>query len=125
MIHFIIPDSVTISKGAKTVASYLHVYFLLFGLGETEAHLHADNCVEQIKNHVILYYLAWRVIMGLAKEISNSSLPQGHTKFSADWGFGIAKTNTKQRNVVTIKKLSEMIESSSFVNKSFNKSNKK
>ena len=57
--------------------------------------------------------------MGLPKEITYSFLSQGHTKFSGDWGFGIAKNKYKTANVATIKELSEMNESSSFVNKSF------
>ena len=36
MIHFLIPESVNAGKGANAVCSYLHIFFLLFGLGETD-----------------------------------------------------------------------------------------
>ena len=45
-------------KGANTVISLLHFFFENYGLGETEVHLHADNCCGQNKTkYALIQYL--------------------------------------------------------------------
>ena len=39
----------------------------------------------------MMYYLMWRVLTGLHKEVKISFLPVGHTKFAPDWCFGLLK----------------------------------
>ena len=39
-----------VSKGSNAVISYIHHFFMTFGLGERRVHLHCDNCSGQNKN---------------------------------------------------------------------------
>ena len=69
-VNFLIDEAHLISKGANAVVSYLHYFFQNFGLGETDVHLHCDNCSGQNKNRIVLQYCAWRVAVGLHKSIT-------------------------------------------------------
>lgn len=91
--NFLIPESVSISKGANSIVSYLHFFLENHGCGETHLLLHADNCVSQNKNNIMIGYLEWRVLKGFNDSITLSFLPVGHTKFSCDWAFGLLKKN--------------------------------
>src|SRR6218665_3493125 len=53
-VNYIIDEAHLISKGSHAVVSYLHHFFESFGLGETDAQLHCDNCSGQNKNPVVL-----------------------------------------------------------------------
>lgn len=53
------------SHGSNTVASLLHHYVEVHGLGEKERFLHADNCAGQNKNRTVVANLAWGVLTGL------------------------------------------------------------
>jgi len=79
-VNFLIDEAHLISKGANAVVSYLHYFFQNFGLGETDVHLHCDNCSGQNKNRIVLWYCAWRVAIGLHNSI---------TKFSNFWAHQI------------------------------------
>lgn len=79
-VNFLIDEASDTGKGANTTISYVHYYFKHHGLGETNGHLHADNCLGQNKNNYFVWYLAWRVIMELHKNITYSFLIAGHTK---------------------------------------------
>ena len=46
-INYLIDEAVDVGKGANTVVSLLHHFFETHGLGESDVHLHADNCVGQ------------------------------------------------------------------------------
>ena len=59
-VNYLIDESVQIGKGANSVISYLHHFFDKHGLGETDVHVHADNCAGQNKNNYLLLYWAWR-----------------------------------------------------------------
>ena len=61
--------------------------------------LHADNCAGQNKNRFILFYLAWRVGMGLEDEITLHFLIAGHTKTNCDGSFGHIKRKLKSMDV--------------------------
>lgn len=91
--NFLIPESVQVSKGANAIVSYIHFYFTNHGIGEKNMHLHADNCVAQNKNNIVMGYLAWRILNNLNESITLSFLPVGHTKFSCDLAFGVFKKN--------------------------------
>lgn len=59
--NFLIPEAVDISKRANGVVSCLRHYLENYMYGETELAFHADNCVAQNKNNLVLAYFAWRV----------------------------------------------------------------
>ena len=49
-INYLIDEGMATSKGRDAVISYLHHFFLKFGLGEKDVNLHCDNCCGQNKN---------------------------------------------------------------------------
>lgn len=53
-MNYLIDEAVATGKGANTVVSLLHHFLANHGLGETDLSLHADNCVGQNKNNVVL-----------------------------------------------------------------------
>ena len=95
-INFLVDESVLTGKGANSTISLVHYYFGKFGLGETDAYIHTDNCSGQNKNNYFLWYYAWRTIVGLHWSILYSFLVAGHTKFSPDWCFGLAKQASRK-----------------------------
>ncbi len=53
-----IKEEESIGKGANAVISFVHNYFTLYGIGETNLIIHADNCAGQNKNNAMIMYLA-------------------------------------------------------------------
>ena len=94
-VNYLIDEAATVGKGANSTISYVHHYFAQHGVGETDVHLHADNCTGQNKNNYFLWYLAWRIETGLHRSIKYSFLLVGHTKFGPDRGFGMIKKSYK------------------------------
>ena len=94
----------------------LHHFFEHHGIGETIAHLHADNCSGQNKNKYMMQYLMWRTMAGLHDEVTISFLPVGHTKFAPDWCFGLAKQSFHRTKVNNLDDIANSVSSSSFVN---------
>lgn len=90
-VNFLIDEAVSCGKGANATISYMHYFFLNYGVGETDVHLNADNCAGQNKNNYFLWYYAWRTIKKLHSTILSSYLLPGHTKFAPDWCFGLSK----------------------------------
>ncbi|KAH3749692.1 hypothetical protein DPMN_184198 [Dreissena polymorpha] len=43
-------------------------------------------------NYIVIWYLLWRVLVGLHRNITLSFMLVGHTKFTPDWHFGILKS---------------------------------
>ncbi|KAK3793456.1 hypothetical protein RRG08_061423 [Elysia crispata] len=117
-VNFLLDESWDYGKGANTVISMLHYFFEHYGLGETEVHLHADNCCGQNKNNAMIQYLLWRVLTGKHKKITLSFLLAGHTKFSCDWGFGLIKCKFRKTVVNCLEDIVEVVDSSSVVNTS-------
>ena len=114
-VNFLIDEAVTAGKGANATISYVHYYFAHHGLGETDAHLNADNCAGQNKNNYFVWYLAWRVMMHLHDSILYSFLVAGHTKFSPDRCFGMIKKSYKATYVSSIYELARLVENSSSI----------
>ena len=95
-INYLIDESVSTGKGPNTIISYVHHYLQKYGLGATNLHVHADNCVGQNKNNPFLYYFVWRILTGRHQAIEYSFMEVGHTKFACDAGFGMIKKVTKR-----------------------------
>ena len=113
---YLIDEASDTGKGANTIVSLLHHFFQEHGLGETDVHLHADNCVGQNKNSTMLHYLLWRVMVGLHRSITLSFLIVGHTKFSPDWCFGLLKQCFRRTVVGCLDDLVQVINTSATVN---------
>lgn len=79
-VNYLIDETSDVGKGANTTISYVHHYFQNRGLGETQVHLHANNCLGQNKNNYFIWYLAWRTIMHLHESINYSFPIADHTK---------------------------------------------
>ena len=112
-VNYLIDEASDVGKGANTTISYLHHYFEIHGLGETRAHLHADNCSGQNKNNYFIWYLAWRMILQLHESINYSFLIAGHTKFGPDRSFGIIKRAYKVNFISSLYEFADMVEASS------------
>ena len=107
-----------IGKGANVIISLVHHFFRTYGLGENVAHLHADNCSGQNKNHYMMYYLMWRVLTGQHQQITLSFLPVGHTKFFPDAGFGMLKRKFRVTNVGCLNDIATVVQKSATMNHS-------
>ena len=115
-VNFLIDEAHLISKGANAVVSYLHYFFQNYGLGETDVHLHCDNCSGQNKNRIVLWYCAWRVATGLHRSISLNFLVAGHTKFAPDWCFGLVKQAFRRHVVSSLQEMASVVNGSAVVN---------
>lgn len=111
-VNYLIDESVFAGKGANAVISYLHHFFSNHGLGETDVHLHADNCSGQNKNKYLLWYWAWRTITGLHNSCTYSFLLVGHTKFACDWCFGLLKQKVRKTFISSLFDLANAVEES-------------
>ena len=116
-VNYLIDEAHMVSKGSNAVVSYLHHFFDTYGLGETDATLHCDNCAGQNKNNFVLWYCAWRVAVGLHKSISLNFLIPGHTKFAPDCFFGLLKQAFRRQAVSTLDELERVVEDSAVSNK--------
>ena len=115
-VTYLIDEGSDTRKGANTIVSLLHHFFQVHGLGESDIHLHADNCVGQNKNNTMLQYLLWHTNVGLHTKITLSFLIVGHTKFSPDWCFGLIKQRFRRTNVSSLDDIAMVVDQSANVN---------
>ena len=115
-VTYLIDEAFNVGKGANSIISMVHHFFGVHGLGETSAHLHADNCTGQNKNRFMMYYLMWRCLTGLHDEIKISFLIVGHTKFAPDWSFGLLKQCFRRTKIGDLDDIANCTSRSSFVN---------
>jgi hypothetical protein len=115
-ITYLIDEACDTRKGANTIVSLLHHFLQVHGLGESEVHLHADNCVGQNKNNTMLQYLLWRTIVGLHAKINLSFLIVGHTKFAPDCCFGLIKQRFRRTNVSSLDDIARVVDQSAKAN---------
>ena len=97
-VFFLTDEAEQIGKGAVAVVSQLHAFFHLHGLGEKQVTLQSDNCAGQNKNQTMMWYLAWRIIVGLHDRIELNFMLPGHTKFRPDAYFALLKKCYKRQN---------------------------
>ena len=74
-------------KGSNATVSMLHHFLENHGVGETHLQLHADNCVAQNKNNILMQYLMWRTMTDKNESVQISFMIVGHTKFVLDRFF--------------------------------------
>ena len=96
--------------------SMLHHFLSHHSFGETNLHLHADNCARQNKNRYVMAYLMWRVLTGLHREIRIFFLLVGHTKFGPDWCFGLFKRLYKRTVIISLNDIAQVAERSAQCN---------
>ena len=107
-VLYVIPESAAIGKGSNSVISFLHHCLENFSCGESEVHLHADNCCGQNKNRFMLNYSSWRVVRGYNENVKLSFLPVGHTKFKPDSRFGNFKGRWRRAQANCLKHVCEI-----------------
>ena len=115
-VNFLIDENVSTGKGADSTISYVHYFFERHGLGESNVHLHADNCGAQNKNNAFIWYYSWRTILDLHKSVKYSFMVAGHTKFAPDWCFGLLKKSTQRTFISSLYDIAQAVQESSNVN---------
>ena len=111
-VSYLIDEAQSCGKGANTIISMVHHYLENYTHGEESIALHADNCVGQNKNNAMVWYLAWRVKVGLNKSCELNFMLVGHTRFSPDRFFGLIKRKYRRTRVSSLKEIVEVVESS-------------
>ncbi|KAI9532047.1 hypothetical protein NQZ68_035384 [Dissostichus eleginoides] len=69
-VNYLIDEAHCSSKDSIAVISYLHHFFSQYGLGVKHVLLHCVNCSGQNKNRYLIWYIAWRFMVGLHATIS-------------------------------------------------------
>lgn len=95
----------------------MHHGLNIYGYGEKECLLHADNCEGQNKNKFVIAYLAWRVITGLHHQITYLMQVVGQTRCLIDTGFARAKKLFRRSDCDSMRELQQVFERSSSKNK--------
>ena len=54
-VNFLVDEAVLTGEGANSTISLVHYFLKNFGLGETNAYIHADNCAGQNKISLIKF----------------------------------------------------------------------
>ena len=60
-LNYLIDEADDVGKGANATISLVHHFLQNHGLMEKHLKLHADKCVGQNKNNMVIQYLVWRV----------------------------------------------------------------
>ena len=112
-MNYLIDEADDIGKGANATISLIHHYLHAHGLKERNLLLHADNCVGQNKNNMVVQYLAWRILAGLSETVELSFMLVGHTKFAPDRFFGLFKRLFRRSLVDTMTDVVRVVKESS------------
>ena len=73
-VNYLIDEASDTGKGSNTIISLLHHFFKVHGLGEREVHLHADNCIGQNKNNMMLQYFSGAQLLACMTRSHSPSL---------------------------------------------------
>jgi len=111
-VNYLIDEAQSCGKGANSIISMVHHFLENYSHGEGSISLHADNCVGQNKNNAMVWYLAWRVSVGLNKSCNLNFMLVGHTRFSPDCYFGLIKRKYRRTRVSSLKEIVEVVEHS-------------
>lgn len=110
-VNYLIPESVSTTKGSNLIVSLFHNIWKTIVMEKT-TFIHSDNCVGQNKNNILLGYLVWRICNNKNKKIVLSFMPVGHTKLSNDWAFGLLKETFRVTYVSSIQDFADCVEKS-------------
>jgi len=88
-VNYMVDEAVDMGKGTNAIVSMLYNFFAHYGLGEKNVLLHADNCVGQNMNSIMIQCLIYRLITNKLDSIILSFMISGHTKFSHNLCFGL------------------------------------
>ena len=108
-VNNLIDEAQSCEKGANSIVSMVNNYLENFTHGEANILLHADNCVGQNKNNIMIGYLTWRVSTGLNESCELSFMIPGHTKFSPDRFFGMIKRKYRHTKVDSLAQIAEVV----------------
>ena len=111
-MNYLIDEAQSCGKGANSIVSMVHHYLSNFTQGEDEIFLQADNCIGQNKNNTMVWYLAWRVTVGLSKVCELNFMIPGHRRFSPDRFFGLIKRKFRRSKVSALIQIAEVVETS-------------
>jgi len=111
-VNYLIDEAQSCGKGANSNVSMVHHFLQHYTHGEENISLHADNCVGQNKNFLVVSYLAWRIAVGLNKSCELNFMLVGHTRFSPDHFFGLIKRNYKCTRVSSLIEIAELVKNS-------------
>lgn len=111
-VNYLIDEDDDPGKGANATISMIDHFLSHHGVHETNLSLHADNCVGQNKNNILMHYLLWRVMTGLNSTITLSFMLVGHTKFAPDRFFGLIKRRYRRTPVYSINDMVNVVVSS-------------
>ena len=111
-VNYLIDEADDPGKGANATVSMLHHFLENHSVGETHLQLHADNCVAQNKNNILMQYLMWRTMTGKNESVQISFMVVGHTKFAPDRFFGLIKKKYRYTFVSTLDEMQEVVRKS-------------
>ncbi len=111
-VNYLLPESIDLSKGSNTVVNLLYDNFNQGFEKIRSLSLHADNCIGQNKNNLVVFFLNFLVLTGSFSSIELNFMVKGHTKFSCDRCFGLMKKKYRKCVCETLNELVEMIEQS-------------
>ena len=111
-VNYLIDEADDPGKGANATVSMLHHFLENHGVGESHLTLHADNCVAQNKNNILMHYLMWCTIIGKNESVQISFMIVGHTKFAPDRFFGLIKKKYRYTFVSTLGEMQDVVRKS-------------
>ena len=98
-VNYLIDEAQSCGKGANSIVSMVHHYLKFYAQNIA---LHADNCVG---HNTMIWYLAWRVIVGLSKSCELNFMLVGHTRFSPDHFFDLIKRKYRHTWVSSLEEI--------------------
>ena len=104
------------AHGPNAGISMLHHHLDHHSKGAPSLCLQADNCCWQNKNHSVLGYLCWRILVGLNTSIEVCFMRIGHTRCFVDGGFGLIKQKYRKSDVDTLQQFADVVDQSAQIN---------
>ena len=116
-VNYLTDEADVMGKLANATISMVHHYLQNHSHKMKVLHLHADNCVGQNKNNIVIQYPMWRTLADLNDEIELLFMLVGHTKFAPDRFFGLIKNLFHKLTIDTMADIERVVEESSVTGK--------